>query len=63
MKKSDFYDYACKELQVVIQNQISLTKQEMLVRRLIREGIKTDPEMVPRLHSILQVIKHQQEAA
>jgi hypothetical protein len=60
MNKQEFYDYAVEQLQIVVQDK-SLTRQEVVVRRLAKQAIGANPEMVPRLNEVLRVIKYQQE--
>jgi hypothetical protein len=62
MNKQEFYDYAIEQLQTVVQDK-SLTRQEIVVRRLAKQAIGANPEMVPRLNEVLRVIKYQQELA
>jgi hypothetical protein len=62
MNKQEFYDYAVEQLQTVVQDK-SLTRQEIVVRRLAKQAIGANPEMVPRLNEVLRVIKYQQELA
>lgn len=62
MNKQEFYDYAVEQLQAVVQDK-SLTRQEVVVRRLAKQAIGANPEMVPRLNEVLRVIKYQQELA
>jgi hypothetical protein len=62
MNKQEFYDYAVEQLQTVVQDK-SLTRQEIVVRRLAKQAIGANPELVPRLNEDLRVIKYQQELA
>jgi hypothetical protein len=62
--KSDFYNYAINQLQECFYNKHStLTQQEIVIRRLLRESISKDSELVPRFNEMLRVIKYQQENA